>query len=91
MRVKSGPAFLECRTYRIEPHCGIIPDEREPGERESWHERDPILILRRKLEADGSVQPKDVEAVEAQVNSGRYAAGFMAYEAAPAFDPLLSA
>ncbi len=67
MRAKSGPAFLECRTYRIEPHCGIIPDEREPGERESWHERDPILILRRKLEAEGSVEPKDVEAIEAQV------------------------
>jgi pyruvate dehydrogenase E1 component alpha subunit len=67
MREQGGPWFLECLTYRIEPHCGIIPDEREPGERERWYERDPILILRKTLEAEGSITPEQVQAIEAGV------------------------
>ncbi|MBN2551244.1 MAG: pyruvate dehydrogenase (acetyl-transferring) E1 component subunit alpha [Spirochaetales bacterium] len=67
IRGGGGPAFLECRTYRIEPHCGIIPDEREPGERESWHERDPILVLRGTLEAERSLDARELKAIEAQV------------------------
>ncbi len=39
-----GPTLLDCETYRIEPHCGIIPDDRPPDEREQWGriENDPI-------------------------------------------------
>ena len=67
IREQGGPSFLECVTYRIEPHCGILPDNREPGERESWYERDPILILRNKLEAEKTITPEQLEAIEAEV------------------------
>ena len=67
IREQGGPSFLECPTYRIEPHCGILPDNREPGERESWYERDPILILRKKLEVEKAITPEQLEAIEADV------------------------
>ncbi len=67
IREQGGPSFLECLTYRIEPHCGILPDDREPGERESWYERDPILILRKKLEVEKVITPEQLEAIEADV------------------------
>lgn len=67
IREHGGPSFLECSTYRIEPHCGIIADERETGERESWYERDPILILQKTLETEKSITPEQVEAIEAKV------------------------
>ena len=67
IREQGGPSFLECLTYRIEPHCGILPDDREPGERESWDERDPILILRKKLEVEKAITPEQLEAIEADV------------------------
>lgn len=67
IREQGGPSFLECLTYRIEPHCGLIPDEREPGERESWYERDPILILRKRLETEKSITAEQVEAIEVEV------------------------
>ena len=74
IREQGGPSFLECVTYRIEPHCGVIPDEREPGEREKWYERDPILILRNKLEVEKSINPEKLEAIEAEVEEELQAA-----------------
>lgn len=45
-----GPTFIECKTYRMEPHCGIIADQRPKGEREKWKaERDPIELLKKKI------------------------------------------
>ncbi len=35
-RAGQGPTLLECKTYRIEPHCGILADNRPDGEREEW-------------------------------------------------------
>ncbi|MBA7567813.1 Acetoin:2,6-dichlorophenolindophenol oxidoreductase subunit alpha [subsurface metagenome] len=67
IREQGGPSFLECVTYRIEPHCGILPDDREPGERESWYQKDPILILRKKLEVEKSITPEQLEDIEADV------------------------
>jgi TPP-dependent pyruvate/acetoin dehydrogenase alpha subunit len=67
MRKGGGPYFLECVTYRIEPHCGIIPDEREPGERESWSERDPIAMLQERLRDEDGVPEKELAAVDTSV------------------------
>jgi pyruvate dehydrogenase E1 component alpha subunit len=45
-RQGKGPTLLECKTYRIEPHCGIIADLRPKGEREKWQNNsDPIQKL----------------------------------------------
>jgi len=67
IRAGGGPRLLECDTYRVEPHCGIIADEREEGERESWVEKDPIAILRGAMEADGSLAAGEFAAMEAEV------------------------
>lgn len=64
-RAGEGPTFLDCETYRVEPHCGIIADERPPEEREEWGqiENDPIERFRRRLELDEQA----VARVEAEV------------------------
>ena len=67
MRTGGGPRLLECETYRIEPHCGIIADEREPGERESWKERDPIRRLRETLASEGSLSAEDFARMEREI------------------------
>lgn len=86
MREQGGPGFLECRTYRIEPHCGIIPDEREPGEREGWQEKDPILILRGRMEAENILDAAQLAEIEAEVERELEQAVEFA-EAAPWPDP----
>jgi len=50
-RAGDGPTLLVCDTYRVEPHCGIIPDERPDEERERWGtiEANPIERFRRRL------------------------------------------
>ena len=50
----------------MEPHCGIIADQRTPGEREAWRERDPIARLARLLLGDG-LQEAAIRAMEEEV------------------------
>jgi TPP-dependent pyruvate/acetoin dehydrogenase alpha subunit len=64
LRRGEGPRLLECETYRMEPHCGIIPDERAPGERELWNPRDPVSLQAERLLAEGVVSKADLEALE---------------------------
>jgi TPP-dependent pyruvate/acetoin dehydrogenase alpha subunit len=59
IRGGNGPRFIECKTYRIEPHCGIIPDQRRGGERETWAERDPIRICSDRLLEEGILSEQD--------------------------------
>ena len=50
-RAGRGASFVECKTYRVEPHCGIIPDHRGKDEVQAWREdeRDPIARFRAGL------------------------------------------
>ncbi|MCK4324392.1 MAG: thiamine pyrophosphate-dependent dehydrogenase E1 component subunit alpha [Armatimonadetes bacterium] len=39
----AGPTLLECKTYRWQPHCMVVPDRRDPQELARWREEcDPI-------------------------------------------------
>jgi TPP-dependent pyruvate/acetoin dehydrogenase alpha subunit len=67
IRVGEGPFLIECITYRIEPHCGILPDDREPGERERWMEKDPILVLCKKLEKKNLISAAQINAIEKEI------------------------
>jgi pyruvate dehydrogenase E1 component alpha subunit len=67
LRGGSGPRFLECETYRMEPHCGIIPDDRRAGEREEWLARDPILVAKAHLEGLGLLDEKAFSAMQGVV------------------------
>jgi len=53
-RAGNGPTLLECKTYRIEPHCGILADQRPDGEREGWctAARDAIARMQRAAGLD---------------------------------------
>ena len=66
-RSGGGPTLLECRTYRIEPHCGIIPDQRVPGERENWRRKDPIERLKKRMVNGDELTEQEIEQVESSV------------------------
>jgi TPP-dependent pyruvate/acetoin dehydrogenase alpha subunit len=68
VRAGGGPHFLELRTYRFRAHSMYDPDRyRDKAEIERWKERDPIALLRGRLEGDGLLAPADVEAIDAAV------------------------
>jgi pyruvate dehydrogenase E1 component alpha subunit len=67
MRRGEGPHLTECRTYRMEPHCGIITDERQPGEKEKWRAKDPIDHLCAALEEEADFPPSELAQLERAV------------------------
>jgi TPP-dependent pyruvate/acetoin dehydrogenase alpha subunit len=54
VREGNGPAFVEALTYRFVGHSRSDPGAYRPeGELEDWMGRDPIVVLRAQLEAEG--------------------------------------
>jgi acetoin:2,6-dichlorophenolindophenol oxidoreductase subunit alpha len=54
VREGNGPAFVEALTYRFVGHSRSDPGAYRPeGELEGWMARDPIVVLRTQLEAEG--------------------------------------
>ena len=57
-RAGEGPAFVEALTYRFVGHSRSDPGAYRPeGELEQWRARDPIVVLRQQLEAEGVDAP----------------------------------
>jgi TPP-dependent pyruvate/acetoin dehydrogenase alpha subunit len=55
VRGGNGPAFIEAITYRFVGHSRSDPGAYRPeGELEQWRARDPIVVLRAQLEAEGA-------------------------------------
>lgn len=53
-RSGNGPMFVEALTYRFVGHSRSDPGAYRPeGELEQWRARDPIVVLRAQLEAEG--------------------------------------
>jgi TPP-dependent pyruvate/acetoin dehydrogenase alpha subunit len=53
-RSGGGPAFIEAITYRYVGHSRSDPGKYRPeGELDRWRERDPLTLLRARLEAAG--------------------------------------
>jgi TPP-dependent pyruvate/acetoin dehydrogenase alpha subunit len=53
-RAGNGPAFIEALTYRFVGHSRSDPGAYRPeGELDEWKARDPIVVLRAQLEAEG--------------------------------------
>jgi TPP-dependent pyruvate/acetoin dehydrogenase alpha subunit len=64
----NGPAFIEALTYRFVGHSRSDPGAYRPhGELDEWRARDPIVLLRSQLEAEG-VEPARLEELEQEVN-----------------------
>jgi acetoin:2,6-dichlorophenolindophenol oxidoreductase subunit alpha len=54
-RSGEGPAFIEAITYRFVGHSRSDPGAYRPdGELDDWRARDPIVVLRAQLEAEGA-------------------------------------
>ena len=61
-RQGQGPTLLECKTYRVEPHCGIIAEQRPKGEKESWQrDFDPIKRLLAQLPRADMARVADID------------------------------
>jgi TPP-dependent pyruvate/acetoin dehydrogenase alpha subunit len=67
VRGGGGPAFLEVLTYRFVGHSRSDPGAYRPdGELDRWRERDPIVLLRAQLEAEG-VEPPRLDELEREL------------------------
>ena len=68
VRAGGGPHFLELRTYRFRAHSMYDPERyRDKAEVDRWKERDPIALVRARLEAEGLLTAADVEELERAV------------------------
>ncbi len=66
-RSGAGPAFIEALTYRFVGHSRSDPGAYRPeGELDEWRKRDPIVVLRAQLEAEG-VQGSELDAIEQEM------------------------
>jgi TPP-dependent pyruvate/acetoin dehydrogenase alpha subunit len=64
-----GPAFIEALTYRYVGHSRSDPGAYRPeGELDEWRTRDPIVLLRAQLEAEG-VESGQLDEVEQEVGA----------------------
>jgi pyruvate dehydrogenase E1 component alpha subunit len=68
VRRGNGPAFIELRTYRFRAHSMFDPElYRDKAEVESWKKRDPIQLLRTRLEQQGEFDAAAAAALDAGV------------------------
>ena len=66
-RAGDGPVFVEALTYRFVGHSRSDPGAYRPdGELDRWRERDPILVLRAQLEAEG-VAAADLDGIDREM------------------------
>ncbi|HEO99165.1 MAG: pyruvate dehydrogenase (acetyl-transferring) E1 component subunit alpha [Campylobacterales bacterium] len=66
----SGPVFLECLTYRFRAHSMFDAElYRDKAEVEQWKEKDPLLVLKKKLEDIDLWSKLDVDEIEKEIGS----------------------
>ena len=65
VRSGEGPVFVEFETYRFRAHSMYDPDRyRDHAEIERWKERDPITMLRGRLESAGVLDADALARIE---------------------------
>jgi TPP-dependent pyruvate/acetoin dehydrogenase alpha subunit len=68
-RSGKGPYFVEAITYRYVGHSRSDPGKYRPeGELDRWRERDPLVLLRARLEQEG-VEASRLDELEASVEA----------------------
>jgi TPP-dependent pyruvate/acetoin dehydrogenase alpha subunit len=66
-RSGGGPYFVEAITYRFVGHSRSDPGKYRPdGELERWRERDPLVVLRSRLEGEG-VASEAIDEIDSSV------------------------
>lgn len=83
-----GPTFIECKTYRHRGHSRTDPAKyRAPEEVEAWLKRDPLVLYRAELTADGLLDDAAAERFTEEARaSSKQAADRAAQSAWPAVD-----
>jgi TPP-dependent pyruvate/acetoin dehydrogenase alpha subunit len=52
-RKGDGPTLIEAKTYRFQGHCGVSAGHQNPEECARWMQRDPLVLLERRLREEG--------------------------------------
>jgi TPP-dependent pyruvate/acetoin dehydrogenase alpha subunit len=69
VRGGKGPSFVEALTYRFVGHSRSDPGAYRPeGELDEWKGRDPIVVLRTQLEAEG-VEARRLDELEQELST----------------------
>ncbi len=70
-RAGGGPTLIECKTYRTRAHSEGMRDAgyRTAEEVAQWRARDPLIVLRQRLEADGSMSMTELDAIDEQAQT----------------------
>jgi len=70
VRGGAGPHFLELQTYRFRAHSMYDPDRyRDKAEVDDWKQRDPIVLLDRRLRALGALDDERARAMASEVDA----------------------
>jgi len=75
-RAGNGPTLIECHTYRVRAHSEGMRDTgyRTQEEVESWKVRDPILLFKTRLLAQGAIAQAEIDGLEAEIRKTAEAA-----------------
>ena len=69
-RAGGGPRFIEALTYRLRGHYEGDPAKyRELAELADWRAKDPLAVVRARLEADGRLDPAGVTAAAIEASA----------------------
>ena len=66
-RSGKGPSLIECKTYRWDPHCFVIPETRAKGEIEEWKKKEPITRFEKKLLQEKIITDEDIKRIKSAV------------------------
>jgi pyruvate dehydrogenase E1 component alpha subunit len=71
IRAGEGPAFLECKTYRVKGHFVGDPERYRTREevQKNIDERDPIMLFERKVTEAGVFAPNELTTIQARVDA----------------------
>ena len=62
-----GPTLIECKTYRLRPHCERYQEDRPASELECWWERCPIKKFKQYLREQNVIDQKTENQIEREV------------------------
>lgn len=69
-RAGEGPTLIEVETYRLAGHfMGDAEGYRPKGEKEGLFAKDPIPAMRSRLEREGTFEPAELDALEAEAQA----------------------
>jgi TPP-dependent pyruvate/acetoin dehydrogenase alpha subunit len=66
-RAGEGPSLFECKTFRVDPHCLVLPETRAKEELEVWAAKDPLARYEARLLESKTADRAELERIKAEV------------------------